>query len=56
MDSEGRVDGGWRSRAALDMGKDRLWVGRCAQELLRCELIYTEPRSRLVRVRVENIG
>jgi len=55
MDDHGEVHGGWRVRAARDMGKDRIWVGRCAMHLQRNGLIDTLPRQQSARVCVENI-
>lgn len=55
MDEKQLVRGGWRSRAAKAMGRERAWVGRCAGQLLEKGLIETKPGSRYVTVLAKNI-
>lgn len=55
MDDNQEVTDGWRARAARDMGKDRIWIGRCVEPLVRAGLIDAEPRRRIARVLVKNL-
>jgi len=55
MDGENLVRGGWRTRAAKAMKKDRIWVGRAAEILREKRLIYMRPYARGVLVEVRNI-
>jgi hypothetical protein len=55
MDEKQEVHGGWRARAAREMGKDRIWIGHCAEQLNAAGLIQAEPRKRFARVVVQAI-
>lgn len=56
MDKETKqVRGGWRERAAKELKRDRVWMGRCAQHLQERNLITTEPRARWVQVNTERL-
>jgi hypothetical protein len=55
MDESCMVNGGWRTRAAESMGRDRIWIGRSAQTLLEHGLISTEANARWVKVNVKAI-
>lgn len=54
MDTKGEVRGGWRTAASGDIGKNRIWLGRCAVMLTKRGLIDTKPGQRSVRVNVQN--
>ena len=57
MDDRCEVGGvhGWRSVAAKELGKGRIWVSKSADRLQECGLIETQRRVRHVRVLVANI-
>lgn len=55
MDEEGYIRGGWRNHAAVRLKRDRQWVGRCAEHLLKRELIETQPRARWCKVLTERL-
>lgn len=55
MDAAKEIHEGWRIRAARELKKDRVWIGRCAQHLQERKLIETAPRRRYARVCVENL-
>ncbi len=55
MDGAGLVVGGWRGEAARDMGRDRLWVAKCARMLRVAGLIRSDDYERSVTVLVDNL-
>lgn len=55
MDDDCVVRGGWRVRAARAMKSDRIWIGRCAEELVDARLIHTRANLRWVKVLTGNI-
>ncbi len=55
MDENQTVNGGWRTRAAEAMGRNRIWVGHSAQRLKEHGLITTKPQARWVKVEVSVI-
>ena len=55
MDAHCEVSGGWRAQASRELGKDRTWIGKCAESLTENGLIETSRRERRVRVLVANI-
>jgi aromatic ring-cleaving dioxygenase len=55
MDDKQEIRGGWRIAAARDMQQDRIWMGRCANQLIEHGLIDSAPGRRIVRVLVSNI-
>jgi hypothetical protein len=50
MNEAGEVHGGWRSRAAKAIKRDRHWVGDCAYQLQDAGLIETMAHQRYVKV------
>lgn len=55
MDEDAKVYGGWRQAAAKDIGRDRVWIGRCAKTLQDNELILSGTRQHWVKVNVERV-
>lgn len=55
MDEKQELHGGWRTQASRDLKKDRIWIGRCVDELLKRGLIDTAPMKRYVRVCVDKV-
>lgn len=55
MDEKQEVRGGWRIEAARALKRDRIWISRCAEHLVKRNLIYTEPNKRWAQVLVRNI-
>ena len=55
MDEKCEVRGGWRVAAAREMGRERIWVAHCAEQLLKVGLVDTSPKRRCVKVLVSNI-
>lgn len=53
MDEHGEVRGGWRTQAAKDIGKHRIWLSRCAAKLTEQGLIDTKRSQRSVKVNVQ---
>lgn len=55
MDERCEIHGGWRVLAARELGKERIWVAKCADRLLASGLVDTAPGKRYVKVLVSNI-
>lgn len=55
MDENGEVKGGWRRWAAGNLKMHEQWVGRCAQHLVKRNLLETQPRARWCKVRIDNL-
>lgn len=55
MGEDCQVSGGWRTRAAKDIGLNRAHVGECADQLEREGLIEKEPQARWVKVLASRI-
>lgn len=56
MDDACEVHGGWRVRAAIELGRDRLAIQINAKKLLAAGLIDTAPKRRHVRVLINRIS
>lgn len=54
MDENGKVTGGWRSAAARDIGRHRVWIMRCSVKLAACGLIEAEKGRHAAKVLVQN--